>query len=94
MRSPLKFLQEYDLTEEKKRQIIFSHFSWLVENQLAAMSYPGFSSSLGEESELFSIFLRPHSLMRLSITLDFSPNVFLLLALLPRLSIRRNRGLL
>jgi|SRR2546421_3408778 len=39
MKSPLKFLQEYDLTEEEKRQIILPHFSWLVENQLAAMSY-------------------------------------------------------
>jgi len=40
MRSPLKFLQEYDLTEDEKRQIILPHFSWLVENKLAALSYP------------------------------------------------------
>jgi atypical dual specificity phosphatase len=40
MKSPLKFLQEYDLTEEEKRQIILPHFSWLVENKLAALSYP------------------------------------------------------
>jgi atypical dual specificity phosphatase len=40
MRSPLKFLQDYDLTEDEKRQIILPHFSWLVENKLAAMSYP------------------------------------------------------
>ncbi len=40
MKSPLKFLQEYDLTEDEKKQIILPHFSWLVENKLAALSYP------------------------------------------------------
>jgi atypical dual specificity phosphatase len=40
MRSPLKFLQEYDLTEEEKRQIILPNFGWLLENKLAAMAYP------------------------------------------------------
>ena len=40
MRSPLKFLQEYDLTEDEKRQIILPHFNWLIENKLAALSYP------------------------------------------------------
>src|SRR6185312_15536785 len=40
LRSPLRFLQEYDLTEDEKQQIILPHFSWLVENKLAAMSYP------------------------------------------------------
>src|SRR5207248_10611239 len=39
MKSPLKFLQEYDLTEDEKQQIILPHFSWLVENKLAALSY-------------------------------------------------------
>ena len=40
MRSPLQFLQAYDLTEDEKRQIILPHFSWFVENELAALSYP------------------------------------------------------
>ena len=40
LKSPLKFLQDYDLTEDEKRQIILPHFSWLVEHKLAAMSYP------------------------------------------------------
>jgi atypical dual specificity phosphatase len=40
MSSPLHFLQEYDLTEEEKRQIILPNFSWLFENKLAAMAYP------------------------------------------------------
>ena len=40
MKSPLKFLQEYDLTEEEKRQIILPNFSWLFEHKLAAMAYP------------------------------------------------------
>lgn len=40
MRSPFQFLQEYDLTEDEKRQIILPNFSWLFENKLAAMAYP------------------------------------------------------
>lgn len=40
MQSPFQFLQEYDLTEDEKTQIILPHFSWLRENQLAALSYP------------------------------------------------------
>ena len=40
MKSPLKFLQEYDLTEDEKRQIILPNFDWLFENKLAAMAYP------------------------------------------------------
>ena len=40
MRSPLQFLEEYDLTEEEKRQIILPNFGWLFENKLAAMAYP------------------------------------------------------
>ena len=38
MRSPLQFLQEYDLTEEEKRQIILPNFGWLFENKLAPFS--------------------------------------------------------
>jgi atypical dual specificity phosphatase len=40
MKSPLKFLQDYDLTEEEKIQVILPNFGWLVEHKLAAMSYP------------------------------------------------------
>ncbi len=40
MRGPLQFLQEYDLTEDEKRQVILPNFGWLFENKLAAMSYP------------------------------------------------------
>ena len=40
MSSPLKFLQGYELNEEEKGQIILPHFSWLIENKLAALSYP------------------------------------------------------
>ncbi len=40
MRSPLQFLQGYDLTEDEKRQIILPNFDWLFENKLAAMAYP------------------------------------------------------
>ncbi len=40
LKSPLKFLQDYDLTEDEKRQIILPNFSWLVEHKLAALSYP------------------------------------------------------
>ena len=40
MSNPLHFLQEYDLTEDEKRQIILTNFGWLFENKLAAMAYP------------------------------------------------------
>src|SRR5438067_2206721 len=40
MKSPLKVLQEYDLTEDEKRQVILPNFDWLFENKLAAMAYP------------------------------------------------------
>ena len=40
LKSPLKFLQDYDLTEDEKRQVILPNFSWLVEHKLAAMTYP------------------------------------------------------
>ncbi len=40
LKSPLRFLQDDDLTEEEKTQIVLPHFSWLVEQKLAAMSYP------------------------------------------------------
>lgn len=40
MRGPLQFLQEYDLTEDEKQQVILPNFGWLFENKLAAMSYP------------------------------------------------------
>ncbi len=50
-KSPLKFLQDYDLTEDEKRQIILPHFSWLVENKLAALSYP-------ESEDAFTLLYR------------------------------------
>jgi atypical dual specificity phosphatase len=40
LKSPLKFLQDYDLTEDEKIQVILPNFSWLMEDKLAAMSYP------------------------------------------------------
>lgn len=40
LKGPLKFLQNYDLTEDEMREVILPNFSWLVEHQLAALSYP------------------------------------------------------
>ena len=40
MSNPQQFLQEYDLTEDEKREIILPNFSWLFEDKLAAMAYP------------------------------------------------------
>jgi atypical dual specificity phosphatase len=40
LKSPLKFLQDYDLTDDEKTQIVVPHFSWLVEHKIAALSYP------------------------------------------------------
>lgn len=48
LKSPLQFLAGYDLTEEEKCQIIVPNFSWLVENKLAALSYP-------ESDDAFSV---------------------------------------
>jgi len=46
MKSPLQFLQDYDLTDEEKRRIILPHFQWFVENRLAAFSYPASDDAL------------------------------------------------
>src|SRR5205823_2558527 len=51
MRSPLQFLQEYELTEDEKRQIILPNFGWLLENKLAAMAYP-------ESEDAFTLLYR------------------------------------
>ena len=51
MRSPLQFLQEYDLTEDEKRQVILPNFDWLFENKLAAMAYP-------ESEDAFTLLYR------------------------------------
>ncbi len=40
LKSPLKFLQDYELTDDEKRQVILPNFSWLEEYKLAALSYP------------------------------------------------------
>ena len=40
MKSPLQFLQAYNLNEDEVRQILLPHFRWLVEDKLAATSYP------------------------------------------------------
>ena len=38
--SPLRALQEYDLTEEEKPQFVAPNFTWVIENRLAGVSYP------------------------------------------------------
>ncbi len=37
---PLQFLANFDLSFDEKRQIVLPHFSWILEDRLAAMSYP------------------------------------------------------
>ncbi len=37
---PMQTLSEYDLTEEEKQRFIVPNFSWVIENQLAGVSYP------------------------------------------------------
>src|SRR5204862_4193536 len=51
MKSPLQFLQEYDLTEDEKLQIILPNFDWLFANKLAAMAYP-------ESEDAFTLLYR------------------------------------
>jgi atypical dual specificity phosphatase len=37
---PLQFLANFDLSFEEKRQLVLPHFSWIVEDRLAAMPFP------------------------------------------------------
>jgi len=37
---PLQFLANFDLSFDEKRQIVLPHFSWILENRLAAMPFP------------------------------------------------------
>lgn len=37
---PLQFLANFDLSFDEKRHIILPFFSWILENRLAAMSFP------------------------------------------------------
>ncbi|GAC1349444.1 MAG: hypothetical protein NVSMB27_22650 [Ktedonobacteraceae bacterium] len=37
---PLQFLANFDLSFDEKRQIILPHFSWIIEERLAAMPFP------------------------------------------------------
>ena len=38
--SPLHVLREYKLSEEEKQQLVVPNFSWVIEGQLAGVSYP------------------------------------------------------
>ena len=37
---PLQFLANFDLSFDEIRHIVIPHFSWIIEDRLAAMSYP------------------------------------------------------
>ncbi len=37
---PLQFLANFDLSFDEKRQIVLPHFSWIIEDMLAAMPFP------------------------------------------------------
>jgi atypical dual specificity phosphatase len=72
LRSPLQFLQEFDLTEEEKQQVILPNFNWLFENKLAAMAYPESEDAF---TVLFQLGIR--ALLNLSeVTYPFeAPNI-------------------
>ncbi|MEO8955721.1 MAG: dual specificity protein phosphatase family protein [Ktedonobacteraceae bacterium] len=38
--SPLQFLAAFDLSSDEKRQLVLPHFSWILEERLAAMPFP------------------------------------------------------
>ena len=38
--SPLQFLAAFDLSFDEKRQLVLPHFSWILEERLAAMPFP------------------------------------------------------
>ena len=37
---PLRFLANFDLSFDEKRDIVLPHFTWIVENRLASMPFP------------------------------------------------------
>jgi atypical dual specificity phosphatase len=37
---PLQFLANFDLSFDEKRDLVLPHFTWIVENRLAAMAFP------------------------------------------------------
>ncbi len=37
---PLQFLANFDLSFDEKRDIVLPHFTWIVEDRLAAMAFP------------------------------------------------------
>ena len=37
---PLQFLANFDLSFDEKRQLVLPHFSWIIEDRLAAMPFP------------------------------------------------------
>ncbi len=37
---PLQFLADFDLSLDEKRQIVLPHFSWIIDQKLAAMPFP------------------------------------------------------
>jgi atypical dual specificity phosphatase len=70
LKSPLKFLQDYDLTEDEKRQVILPNFSWLEEHKLAAMSYP-------ESEDAFTLLWRMGIRTLINLTEEPLPEEFL-----------------
>jgi hypothetical protein len=37
---PLQFLANFDLSFDEKRDIVLPHFTWILEDRLAAMAFP------------------------------------------------------
>jgi atypical dual specificity phosphatase len=37
---PLQFLANFDLSFDEKRDIVLAHFTWILEDRLAAMAFP------------------------------------------------------
>jgi len=37
---PLQFLASFDLSFDEKRQLVLPHFSWIIDDRLAAMPFP------------------------------------------------------
>jgi atypical dual specificity phosphatase len=70
LKGPLKFLQDYDLTEDEKREVILPNFSWLVEHNLAALSYP-------ESEDAFTLLWKMGIRVLINLTEEPYPGEFL-----------------
>jgi len=65
---PLQFLASFDLSFDEKRQLALPHFSWILEDRLAAMPFP-----LTEDAYVILQQLGIKVILNLTVYLDDAP---------------------